>query len=253
MLLRWWEHSQVYHPSREMSASASDLRRPFEDIFFKAADGIELNGWFFPANKNTPRAQIAVLVCHGNGGNIGDRLDLYGALLETGVAVFAFDYRGYGQSRGKPGEEGTYLDAQAAFQILRGKNFQKIIAYGESLGGGIASELALRERVCGLILQSTFTSIPDIGKEIYPWLPVDLISTIRYDTRGKLPRLKIPVLIMHSQADELIAPHHAEKNFAAANEPKLFLELTGEHNDPLSERKHFIAGVETFLKLVEGF
>ena len=250
MLLRWWEHSQVYHPSRDMNASAADLRRPFEEIFFKTPDGIELNGWFFPSHADSPRVQIAILVCHGNAGNISDRLDLYSALLETGVAVFAFDYRGYGRSRGRPGEDGTYLDAQAAFHILRGKNFQKIVAYGESLGGGIASELGLRENICGLILQSTFTSIPDIGKEIYPWLPVDLISTIKYDTRGKLPRLKIPVLIMHSQADELIAPHHAEKNFAVANEPKLFWELTGSHNDPLAERAQFVAGVERFLKLI---
>jgi len=252
MFLRWFEHSRIYYPTREMSASATELRRPFEDVFFKASDGVELNGWFFPANTNSPRANLAVLICHGNGGNISDRLELYSALLETGVAVFAFDYRGYGRSQGQPGEEGTYRDAQAAHQWLKGKHFEQIIVYGESLGGGIGAELCLREKAGGLILQSAFTSIADIGKEFYPWLPVKLLNTIKYDTRSKLLRLKIPVLIMHSRADGLTGFHHAETNFAAANEPKLFWEIPGDHNDALDDRERFVEGIEKFLKLVEG-
>src|ERR1039457_2621013 len=207
MLLRWFEHGQVYHPSREMDASAAEVGRPFENVFFKTSDGVELNGWFFPAYTNSPRANLAVLICHGNAVNIADRLDLYSAWLETGVTVFAFDYRGYGRSQGRPGEEGTYLDAQAAHQWLAKKGFGKIIVHGESLGGGIGSELCRREKTCGLILQSTFTSIPDVGAELFPWLPVKLLSTIKYDTRARLPCLKIPVLVMHSRADQLAAFH----------------------------------------------
>jgi pimeloyl-ACP methyl ester carboxylesterase len=251
MLFRWFEHSQVYHPSRTMDATGAELGRPFENVFFKTGDGIELNAWFFPANTNSPRAHLAVLVCHGNGGNISHRLALYRALLETGVAVFAFDYRGYGRSQGRPGEEGTYLDAQAAYQWLTKEGFADIIVFGESLGGGIASELCLREKMRGLILLSAFTSIPDIGKEFFPWLPAKLLGTIEYDTRARLPRLKIPVLVMHSRADELAAFHHAERNFAAANEPKLFWEITGGHNDALDEPARFVEGIEKFLGLVE--
>lgn len=251
MLFRWFEHSQVYHPSRTMDATGAELGRPFENVFFKTGDGIELNGWFFPANTNSPRAHLAVLVCHGNGGNISHRLALYRALLETGVAVFAFDYRGYGRSQGRPGEEGTYLDAQAAYQWLTKEGFADIIVFGESLGGGIASELCLREKMRGLILLSAFTSIPDIGKEFFPWLPAKLLGTIEYDTRARLPRLKIPVLVMHSRADELAAFHHAERNFAAANEPKLFWEISGGHNDALDEPARFVEGIEKFLGLVE--
>jgi pimeloyl-ACP methyl ester carboxylesterase len=250
MLLRWYEHSQVYHPSREMDASPTELRRAFEDVYFKTSDGVELNGWFFPANENSPRANLVVLVCHGNAGNISTRIDFYRALLEAGVAVFAFDYRGYGRSRGKPSEEGTYLDAQAAHQWLARKGFSNVIAYGESLGGGIATELCLREQTCGLILQSTFTCIPDLGCELYPWLPVKLISTIKYDTCAKLPRIKVPVLVLHGRADRLIGFHHAEKLFATASEPKLFGELGGEHNNPLAERAGFIADIQKFLALV---
>lgn len=250
-MLRRFEHNQVYHPNRDFEVTAAALGRPFEDVYFQARDGTSLNGWFFPANPGSARGQWAALVCHGNAGNISHRLDLYRALLVTGVNVFAFDYRGFGRSAGTPGEEGTYLDGQAAHRWLRSKGYpgSKIIAYGESLGGGIASELCLREETGGLILQSTFTSIPDIGKELYPWLPVRWISSIQYDTRGKLPRLKIPVLVMHGRDDEVIGFHHAERNFAAANEPKFFCELSGPHNNAGWESPEF---GEAVLKLLRA-
>ena len=254
VMLRWFEHSQVYYPSRELEAAPAELGRVFEDARFKAGDGVELHGWFFPADTNSPRARIAFLICHGNGGNVSHRLELCAALLKTGASVFVFDYRGYGQSHGRPGEEGTYRDAQAAHAWLRQKGFRggDIIAFGESLGGGVVSELALRETVGGLVLQSTFTSIPDIGAEIYPWLPVRWISTIKYDTHAKLPRIKVPVLVMHSRADDLARFSHAEKNFAAANEPKAFCELNGGHNEAVWEQTEFREATEKFLRLLES-
>ena len=254
LMFRWFEHSQVYHPTRVLEATGSELGRPFEDVRFRASDGVELNGWFFPANTNSPRAELAVLHCHGNGGNISHRLDTCAALLGTGVSVFLFDYRGYGRSQGRPGEEGTYRDAEAAYQWLVQRGFAgtNIVAFGESLGGGVAAELAVHEPLGGLVLQSTFTSIPDIGSELFPWLPVRWLATISYDTRSKLPRLRIPVLVMHSRADEIVPFHHGERNFAAANDPKLFWELHGDHNGALGNARHFIAGVEQFLGLVEA-
>jgi fermentation-respiration switch protein FrsA (DUF1100 family) len=253
-MLRWFEHYQVYHPSRAMDASGAELGRPFEEVSFQSLDGVELNGWFYPATPHSPRAHLGILVCHGNAGNISHRLELYQTLLETGVSVFAFDYRGYGRSQGRPSEEGTYLDALAAHAWLRrkGQAAPNIILFGESLGGGVASELCLREETGGLILQSTYTSIPDIGAELFPWLPVRWLSTIQYDTRGKLPRVKVPVLVMHGRHDELIGFHHGERNFAAANEPKLFWEIKGGHNDSLADRARFAEGVERFLKVVEA-
>ncbi|HWI57461.1 MAG TPA: alpha/beta hydrolase, partial [Bacillota bacterium] len=233
-MLRRFEHSQVYHPHRDLIASGAELGRPFEDVRFKAKDGVELHGWFFPAHPHAPRADQVILMCHGNAGNISHRLDTCQALLETGVNVFVFDYRGYGRSQGRPSEEGTYCDAQAAYQWLQQKGFsgRDIITFGESLGGGIASELALRETLAGLVLQSTFTSIPDIGSELFPWLPVRWLATIEYATSRRLPRLQLPVLVMHSRTDDLIGFHHGEKNFALANDPKLFWELKGDHNAP---------------------
>jgi fermentation-respiration switch protein FrsA (DUF1100 family) len=249
-----FEYSRVYKPGPILDASVADVGLPFQDVYFKTRDGVELNGWFFPADTNSPRAQIVFLVCHGNEGSIGRRQAYYQILLKTGVSVFAFDYRGYGHSGGRPSEEGTYLDAQAAYGWLRQKGYvgHTIIPLGESLGGGVASELCLREETGGIILESTFTNIRDLGEELFPWLPVRWINTIQYDTHGKLPRVKVPVLILHSHEDKWIAFHHAEKNFAAAKEPKLLWEIKGVHGDPLADPALFQEGIERFLRLTNG-
>jgi fermentation-respiration switch protein FrsA (DUF1100 family) len=253
-MLRRFEHNQVYHPTREMVATGEELNRPVENVYFKAPDGVELNAWFYSADPDSPRRDYVILFCHGNASNISHRLDLYRVLLDMGVAVFAFDYRGYGRSKGSPNEEGTCRDAQAAYAWLRQKGYDpsQIIVHGESLGGGVAAELCLREPSAGLILHSTFTSIPDIGSELFPWLPVRWISRIRYDTHHKLPQLRIPVLVMHSRTDGLIAFHHAQRNFAAANEPKLFQEIQGTHTEPLASRDRFESGLEVFLHKITG-
>jgi hypothetical protein len=198
---------------------------------------------------------LVLLVCHGNAGNISHRVELSRVMLRTGASVMVFDYRGYGRSEGTSSEEGTYLDAKAAYHWLRQQGFapKNIILFGESLGGGVASELALREQVGGLVLQSTFTSIADVGSELFPWLPVRWINTIKYDTLKKLPRLKLPLLVMHSRHDEMIRFRHAEKNFAAANEPKMLWETSGRHDYTLpADRELCAQGLENFLTLVEA-
>ena len=249
-MIRWFEHRQVYAPSSKMDGGCADLRRQVEDASFTARDGTRLHGWFFPGNAGSHRADWVILLLHGNAGNISNRLHYYQAWLELGVSVFAFDYRGYGHSEGKPGEEGTYLDAQAATQWLVRRGFApgRIIVLGKSLGGGVASELVLREPVAGLILQSTFTSIPDIGSEMFPWLPVRRLHRIKYDTIGKLSRIKVPVLVTHSRADDLIGFHHAERNFKAANEPKLFWEIHGNHTRTIEDgRGKYLQGLQKFF------
>jgi len=254
-MLRWFEHHQVYHPARDMIATGAELGRPFDNVWFEARDGINLNAWFFPAEIKQPVARFVALVCHGNAGNISTRLELSAALLETGLNVFLFDYRGYGRSQGRPSEEGTYLDAEAAYDWLVDRGFagRDIFAFGESLGGGIASELALREPIGGLILQSTYTSITDVGAELFPWLPVRWLGRIKYDTHARLPRIKVPLLVMHSREDGLIGFPHAEKNFAAANEPKMFWEITGEHNQFLEgDRARYVEGLNRFLLTTES-
>jgi uncharacterized protein len=254
-MFRKFEHGQVYRPDAEFVATGAELGRPFEDVYFSAADGIRLNAWFFPSSARPPRSRQVALVCHGNGGNISHRLELARLLLQAGLNVMIFDYRGYGRSEGRPTEEGTYLDAQAAYHWLVAKGFapRNILAFGESLGGGIATELALRESVGGLVLQSTYASIPALGAELFPWLPVRWLSSIKYDTLAKLPRVKVPVLITHSREDGLIRFHHAEKNFAAANEPKMFWETNGDHNHSIKlDHARFTQGFERFLTMFDA-
>jgi pimeloyl-ACP methyl ester carboxylesterase len=219
-------------------------------MFLTARDGARPHAWFFPAHPSSARSHLVLLLCHGNGGNISHRLGFYRAWLELGLNVFTFDYRGYGQTWGKPSEEGTYLDAQAALGWLRQKGFapEHIILLGKSLGGGVASEAALREKIGGLILQSTFTSIADIGAQLFPWLPVRWMHRIRYTTVDKLPQIHVPVLIVHSRSDGLIPFSHAERNFAASNEPRSLLEIPGDHVNVLEAgRGAYLAGLERFL------
>jgi fermentation-respiration switch protein FrsA (DUF1100 family) len=254
IMFRTFERNQVFHPYREMEAQATELGRPFEDVTITTSDGLQLHGWFFPCATNSIRAREVVLYCHGNGGNISHRLGACGALLETGVNVLLFDYRGYGRSEGRPTEEGTYLDGQAAYRWLKQRGFAPphILAFGESLGGAVAVELALRERLCGIVLQSSFTSIPDVGADLFPWLPVRWLATIQYDSRAKLGKVKVPVMVMHSRLDRLVGFHHAQANYASAKEPKLLWELAGDHNDSLSDRQKFVDGMEKFLALIES-
>jgi fermentation-respiration switch protein FrsA (DUF1100 family) len=249
--LRFFEYYRVYSPSKNFISWTLEKGRTRDDIYFTNADGLKLNGWFFPAATNSPRKQEVILVCHGNGGNISHLRKLYQRLSETGANVLLFDYRGYGNSEGRPGEEGTYRDGTAAYDWLRHSGFAatNIFLYGESLGGGIASELALREPAGGLVLESTYTSLPDVGVKLYPWLPVRLLSTIKYDTRSRLPRIKIPVLIMHSREDRLIPFQLSQENLAAANEPKLFWEIKGGH---VAAGEECHVGLEKFLSAVEA-
>src|SRR4051812_2207059 len=209
-MLRWFEHKQVYAPSRVMESCTLDW--PREDVQFAARDHCQLHGWFFPAEKGGLRAHQVFLFMHGNAGNICTRLGFYEAWLSLGLNVFTFDYRGYGCSQGIPNEQGTYEDAEAAYAWLLARGFApgNIIALGESLGGGIASELALRATVGGLILQSTFTNIHDVGKELFPFLPVRRMNKIKYDTLNKLPRIRVPVMFIHSRGDRTVSFGHAE-------------------------------------------
>ena len=255
VMLYRFEHSQVYHPTRDAEYTPDDVGRPAEEVWLKTPDGQRLHAWFFVADQASPRARYVMLFCHGNGGNLTSRPGYYRAILETGVSLLAFDYRGYGLSDGEPSEPGTYTDATTAYHWLRTRGFapEHILVWGESLGGGIASHLAATQPTGGLALQSTFTSIPDIGAELFPWLPVKLISRIKYDTHSRLPHLTCPVVILHSRADTTIRFHHGERNFAAAREPKAFLELGGDHNDALlADRPAYVAGAERLVRLAEG-
>ena len=251
-MLRAFEHSQVYHPSAESEYSITDVRRDGEDLEIAGPEGVPLHAWFFGGDGEGFEKEFVFLFCNGNGGNLTSRPGYYRAILTTGAGLLTFDYRGYGRSAGQPGEEGTYADAFAAYDWLRGRGVpaNRIIVWGESLGGGIASKVAKERELAGLVLQSTFTSIPDIGAELFPFLPVKLLASNRYDTLGRLPGIRCPVVVMHSPVDDTIPYEHGRTNFAAAGEPKAFVELAGGHNDALiADASRYVAGARKILEM----
>ncbi len=220
----------LYQPTRELNYNPSDIDLEYEDITFSSQDGVRLNGWYVPAEN----AFYTVLFCHGNGGNISHRLDTLNILNELGLNSFVFDYRGYGKSRGKPTEQGTYLDAHAAYLWLtevRNIPPEKIIIFGRSLGGSIASHLAAKVDEAGLLLESTFTSFVDMGKKFYPYMPVTLFAAFAYRTIDYVNKANCPVLVIHSRTDELVPFEFSLRLYDAAKEPKNFIEIEGSHND----------------------
>jgi fermentation-respiration switch protein FrsA (DUF1100 family) len=234
-------------PGREPEATPAAVGLAYEDVALQTVDDIRLHAWFIPAEN--PRA--TVLFCHGNAGNISHRLDSIRLLHSLGLQVLIFDYRGYGKSEGRPSEKGTFRDVDAAWHYLRevrGLTEAGIIIFGRSLGAAVAADLASRARPAAVILESAFTSVPDMAAEFYPWLPVRLLSRYRYDNLGKVARIARPLLLVHSRQDEIIPFAHGERLFGRAREPKQFLELTGGHNDAFqSSRKAYTHGLKSFL------
>ena len=235
LLVRWFERSATFQPFKRHDGSAADLGRPFKDIALDSGSA-KIHAWHFPADTNGLHRDKVFLVCHGNAGNISHRLDLATTLLETGAGVLLFDYRGYGQSSGRPTEAGLYADARAAYDYLRdqGHAATNIILFGESLGGAVAAQLASTTEVGGLVLLSTFTSIPDVGAEIFPWIP-RFLGSLRFNSLERIPKINAPVLIIHSRADSIIRFAHAEKLLAAANEPKQLVEIKPDHNETFAD------------------
>jgi fermentation-respiration switch protein FrsA (DUF1100 family) len=231
VIILWLFQSRlVYFPRTEIESTPDKAGLEFESIEFQAADGVTLAGWYVPSDDSDD----VLLFCHGNAGNISHRMESIRVFHRLGLSVFIFDYRGYGQSEGRPGEEGTYLDAAAAWDYLVGERSVdpgRIIIFGRSLGGAVAAWLAKERSPRGLILESSFTSIPDMGAETYPFFPVRLLSRFGYNTREYVGEARCPVLIVHSRDDDLVPFHHGREIFEAANEPREFLEIEGSHND----------------------
>lgn len=216
-------------PGRELTATPGDVGLDFENVALETSDGVAVHGWFVPG-----ASRRVLLYFHGNAGNISHRVYSIREFHDLGLSVLIIDYRGYGQSGGKPTEKGLYRDAVAAWDYLvhgRGIAPQDVIVFGRSLGGSVASWLAAKVDPGALIVDSSFTSVPDVGQEVYPWLPVRLLSRFRHSTREHVKQTASPVLVVHSRDDEIIPFHHGEANFRAANEPKQFLEIRGGHND----------------------
>lgn len=236
-----------------IARTPSDAGLAYEPLRIATEDGPELAAWYVDGpGADSP----VVLFFHGNAGNIGDRVESLEQLHAAGAAVLIIDYRGYGESTGRPTEAGTYSDARAAWHWLtrvRGVPHERIVLFGRSLGGAIAAHLAARVEPAGLVLESTFTSLPDLAAELYPWLPARQLTRYRYDTEAALQEVTAPVLIAHAPGDEIVPFAHARR-LARHRPPVVALEtLEGGHNDAfLVSRPGYTETLRAFFHRVAG-
>ncbi len=233
--LYFYQPRLVFHPARDFAMTPDQLHLPYEDVHINVTANERIHGWFFPADHCDPGAtRPVVLFCHGNAGNISHRLETAEFLLDLGVDVLLFDYRGYGGSDGSPSESNAYADAEACYRWLTDEKSydpKQIVIFGRSLGGAVAADLALRHPCRGLILESTLTSVADMAERVFPLPLVRHLVRYRFNTADKVGRVSCPILVTHSPADELVPYAMGRRLFDIAREPKHFLPLRGGHNE----------------------
>lgn len=220
----------LYSPIKEIFYTPAEIGLTYEDVTFRSTNGLELNGWYIPS----AGSDLTVLFCHGNGGNMMHCLDTIDIFYNLGLNCFIFDYSGYGKSRGRTGEAGTYLDAEAAYKWLTYEKKvapENIVLFGRSLGGSIAAHLAAKVEAAALVVEGSFTSYVDIGRKFYPYMPVRWFARFKYRTIDYIKDVNCPTLFIYSKNDEVIPFEFGRQLYEAANEPKEFVEISGSHND----------------------
>lgn len=244
-----FEEKLVYFPSgySESFYRSSAVGLDPEDHFFATEDGTRLHAWLVRA-----KDPIATLLhFHGNAGNLAYRSEKIRRLRNGGFNVFIFDYRGYGRSEGSPHEDGVYQDARAAYDYLSalpGIDTTRIIAHGISLGGAVAVDAALYRTFAAMILESTFSSAPDVAAAVYPFLPARFLMRTRLDSESKIVSLHLPLLFIHGTHDSVIPFRLGRKLFQAAHEPKRFEAIEdADHNDV------FLVAGESYVTLLREF
>ncbi|MDZ7719685.1 MAG: alpha/beta hydrolase [Balneolaceae bacterium] len=217
-------------PSSDFLITPQKAGLQAEDIWVETDDGEQLHGWFFPDNST----EYIVVLSHGNAGNISNRIDIAKFLQEMGLAVLIYDYRGYGQSSGKPSEEGLYSDIEAVVNYLqteKGYSEKQMIMYGRSMGGAVAAYAAAKFNAGGLVMDSAFKNLKAMVSDLYPFVPA-FLAAYEFPAEHYLRQLSgIPVMIMHSPNDSIVDISHGKSLFGTAKEPKTFVELRGGHND----------------------
>ena len=245
--VRYIESRSIFYPIRSIAATPAALGLAFEDVFIKTEDNVTINAWL--VKSSTQRGTL--IFCHGNAGNIGDRLEKILLFHQMGLNILVIDYRGYGKSQGQPSEAGIYKDAVAAYDYLLTRqdiDRSRIIGYGESLGGAVAVDLGTKRNLAALIIDSSFTNAADMAKTIYPFIPSFLLGT-KLDSAAKVRAVTIPKLFIHSRADEIVPFRLGERLYQAAAQPKEFLELSGGHNNtPVDAQEKMAREIITFLR-----
>ncbi|REJ67458.1 MAG: alpha/beta hydrolase [Planctomycetota bacterium] len=233
------ERSIVYQPMTYPQGNWRPVDLDVEDAWFESEDGTKLHGWYVPH----PQPRGVAILLHGNAGNITHCASTLRQLSQRHeLAVMTFDYRGYGRSEGKPHEQGILQDARAARAWLAqrtGVAERDVILIGRSLGGGVAVDLAAKDGTRGLVLASTFTSLPDVGSHHVPWVPARLLMASRLDSLTKIRDFHGPLLQSHGTADQVVPFALGKQLHEAAPGPKQFVAMSGAgHNDPWNAEFH---------------
>ena len=242
----------VFFPVAELLYTPNDAGLEYEDVRIQTSDGLTLQGWFIPGRADAG-SNVTWLWFHGNGGNNGHRVDeLARAHQRTGANIFIFDYRGYGESEGKPSEKGTYLDSRAALKYLLSRpdvDQDRIVYQGHSLGAAVAVELSLTRPPMAMVLVSPFASVRDMARLALPFPPAGWLVRNHYDTISRIQKLNVPVLVLHGDQDDIVPISQARKLYEAANQPKRFQVLAGaDHNDTyLAAAEQYWGAIESFL------
>ena len=248
-LLFVFQEKFIFFPGKGIGETPGAIGLDYEDVYLVTDDDIKIHGWYV----HNQDAKATLLFFHGNAGNVSHRLDSISIFHDIGLSVFIIDYRGYGKSDGRPSEHGTYRDAMAAWEYLvdeRQVRPDEIIVFGRSLGGAVAASLAAQVTPAAVILESTFTSVTELGKYYYPFLPVSWISRIHYPVDKYITSFNCPVLIIHSHQDKLIPVRFGQRLFELAREPKMFLSISGDHNSGfLLSRDVYVTGITRFLQI----
>ena len=237
----------MYHPKEHLGTTPGHHGLVFEPVSFNTSDGETLFGWWLPAR----RERGVMLFLHGNAGNMADRIESLKIFNSLGLSVFIFDYRGYGQSSGTSTENGLYEDSESAWRYLtgtRGIDPMKIVVFGRSLGGGVATWLTARHNSRAVILESAFTSVHDLIFHHYPFVPVQLLLNDKFDSLSRVHSMQTGALmVVHSPTDEIVPFSHGEELFRAARGNKEFFEMKGGHNNG------FIATGDLYAERIDAF
>lgn len=228
------QRSIMYFPARSLPTPAQAGVPDMDVVTLKTADGLELKAWYGAPRKSGETANPTLVYFHGNGGGIADRGARARPYLDRGYGVLLVEYRGYSGNPGKPNEQGLYQDARASFAFLEaeGLSFDRIVLIGESLGSGVAVQMATEYDIGALVLEAPFTSTVDVAAGAYWFLPVRWLMKDRFDSMSKIDRVTVPLLVVHGERDRVVPIRLGRKLFAAANEPKeaVYLPRAG-HND----------------------
>lgn len=246
---------RMLFPASSFRATAAEagLAR-FRDIVIETTDGERLVAWWAPPEPG----RALLLYFHGNGGMLWSRRERARMLSEDGRGLLIVSYRGYSGSTGSPSEEGLRLDAEAAYRFLGSYDPDRIVLYGESLGTGVAVRLAAERPVGGLVLDAPYTSIADIARSSFWFVPIDLLLRHPFRSLDRIAGIRAPLLMMHGEEDGVIPIALSERLFAAANEPKRFVRLPHVGHDSVLERgglaevRRFLEGVEAGLSSQAG-